>query len=121
VAVITGRRSHALERRCRELGIAALYEAVEDKAAVLTELCVERALPTEAVACMGDDLPDIPMMRRAGVCFAPSDAHETVRAVAHRVTQAPGGLGAVREVCELILHGQGRWEAALGRFFRNAP
>lgn len=103
VIVISGRRSAAVRRRCRELGIRRVFQGVDDKSAVLDRVRRELGVPASACACVGDDAPDVPVMRAVGVAFAVADAHASARAAAHRVTRATGGRGAVREVCDALL------------------
>ena len=103
VAVISGRRSVMTRARCRELGIRHVMQGVTDKAAALRRLCSRLRVTPAECACVGDDTPDIPLMRLAGLAFAVADAHEQARQEAHRVTTQPGGLGAVREVCDQLL------------------
>jgi 3-deoxy-D-manno-octulosonate 8-phosphate phosphatase (KDO 8-P phosphatase) len=103
VVVISGRRSAAVRRRCRELGIRRVFQGVDDKRAVLERVRRELSIPASACACVGDDAPDVPVMRAAGIAFAVADAHASARAAAHRVTRAAGGFGAVREVCDALL------------------
>jgi 3-deoxy-D-manno-octulosonate 8-phosphate phosphatase (KDO 8-P phosphatase) len=103
VAVISGRRSPMVAVRCRELGIVHVYQGVADKLAVLKALCGRLRLTLAACACIGDDLPDVPLLAAAGLSFAVADAHRAARRAADRVTRAPGGRGAVREVCDYLL------------------
>jgi len=103
VAVISGRRSPMTRRRCRELGIRHVLQGVADKQAALQRLCLRLAIAPAECACIGDDTPDVPMMRIAGLAFAVADAHEEARRAAHVVTALPGGHGAVREVCDRLL------------------
>jgi 3-deoxy-D-manno-octulosonate 8-phosphate phosphatase (KDO 8-P phosphatase) len=103
VAVITGRRSSMTARRCRELGVKHLTQGVEDKLAAFERLRRRLRLSSEVCACVGDDLPDVPLMREVGLSFAVADAHPQARGAAHLVTQLPGGGGAVREVCDYLL------------------
>ena len=103
VAIISGRRSVAVERRCAELGIRHLRQGREDKAAALRELLTEVGCRGEATACVVDDTPDLPLMALVGLPIAVADAHADVRAAARHVTRARGGMGAVREVCDLLL------------------
>jgi 3-deoxy-D-manno-octulosonate 8-phosphate phosphatase (KDO 8-P phosphatase) len=103
VVVISGRRSAAVVRRCRELGIRRVFQGVDDKGAVLERVRRDLDIPAAACACVGDDAPDVPLMRAVGVAFAVADAHASARAAAHRVTRAAGGFGAVREVCDELL------------------
>lgn len=103
VAVISGRRSPMTRLRCRELGIRHLMQGVPDKAAALRRLCARLRIDPAECACIGDDTPDIAMMRLAGLAFAVADAHPEARQAAHRVTAHRGGCGAVREVCDHLL------------------
>lgn len=108
VAVISGRDTPAVRRRCRDLGIRHLFQGVEDKLAVLTRLCARLGVALRECAVVGDDTPDVPVMRAAGLAFAVPGAHATARRAAHRVTRARGGHGAVREVCDLLLAARAR-------------
>jgi 3-deoxy-D-manno-octulosonate 8-phosphate phosphatase (KDO 8-P phosphatase) len=112
IAVISGRQSKAVERRAAELGVTWVRQGVHDKLAAARELLDILALGPQAVACMGDDTPDLPLFEIARLAVAPADAHPAVKSQAHFVTQAAGGQGAVREVCDLILESQ-RMEAPL--------
>ncbi|HXY76875.1 MAG TPA: HAD-IIIA family hydrolase [Steroidobacteraceae bacterium] len=103
VAVISGRRSPAVSARCRELGVRHLHQGAKDKLAVFRRLCARLELTPTACACIGDDLPDMPLMRAVALSFAVADAHPQVRRVAHIVTRLPGGHGAVREVCDHLI------------------
>jgi 3-deoxy-D-manno-octulosonate 8-phosphate phosphatase (KDO 8-P phosphatase) len=103
VAVISGRRSPMVSARCRELGVRHVRQGVTDKLVALARLCALLRLQPAACACVGDDLPDVPLMRRVGLAFAVADAHREVRRVADVVTRRRGGSGAVREVCDHLL------------------
>ncbi|MBV8143442.1 MAG: HAD-IIIA family hydrolase [Gammaproteobacteria bacterium] len=103
VAVISGRRSAMVATRCRELGVRHVLQGVADKLAALMRLCARLKLTPAACACVGDDLPDVPLMRVAALSFAVADAHVTARRAADIVTRLPGGAGAVREVCDHLL------------------
>ena len=109
VAIITGRMSGAVARRAEELGIAEVHQGVEDKGALLDDLLRRKGLEGRDVCCMGDDLPDLPMMERAGLSVAVADAAAEVRNAAALITKKGGGRGAVREVCEFILTAKGLW------------
>ena len=115
-AIITGRDTPVVERRARNLGIQHLYQGREDKLAVLDELLGELGLGYEQVAYLGDDLPDLPVIRRVGLGMAVASADPFVRQHAHGVTAARGGEGAAREFCELIMRAQGTLEAAQGAY-----
>jgi len=111
VAVISGRDSRAVERRMVELGVTWVRQGVHDKLAALRELLDILGLGPQAVACVGDDTPDVPLLSVARLAIAVADAHPAARERAHYVTQLPGGQGAVREVCDLLL--QARREPVL--------
>ena len=113
IAIITGRRSEAVQRRARELGVAWLYDGVSDKARALEALSAESGIAAEYMAHVGDDIADLALFDRVGMSFSVPDAHPMVAAAAHCVTERAGGAGAVREVCDLILHAQGKWTEAL--------
>jgi 3-deoxy-D-manno-octulosonate 8-phosphate phosphatase (KDO 8-P phosphatase) len=103
VAVISGRNSAAVTRRCEELGIRHVYQGIEDKTSAWKELLGSLDIEPRQCACVGDDEPDVPLMRQAGLAVAVLDAHPTAAAAAHRRTRLPGGAGAVREVCDWLL------------------
>lgn len=107
--VITGRRSTALEQRARETGIEFLCQAAGDKARRFAELTAAHGFSADAVAFIGDDLPDVPVMEQVGLAVAVANAVPEVKRVAHYVTTRSGGRGAVREVVELILKAQDKW------------
>jgi len=106
VAVISGRRSGMVTARCRELGLQHVLQGVKDKVAAFDELCSRLNIAALACACVGDDVPDVPLMRKVALAFAVADAHPEARRAAHVVTALPGGAGAVREVCDYLLSGQ---------------
>ena len=107
VALITGRRSRAVELRAGNLSIAHLYQGVEDKRTAYAELLQKLGLASDQCGCMGDDLLDLPLITRCEFAATVPAAPEAVRSRAHYVTRARGGHGAVREVCEFILRAQG--------------
>ena len=110
VGIVTGRTSDALLHRCADLGITMIYDGVNAKGELLeTVLSVSGFSPHE-VAFVGDDLPDIPLLRKVGVSIAVADAHDLVKKNADMATLKKGGDGAVREVCEQILNAAGLWE-----------
>jgi 3-deoxy-D-manno-octulosonate 8-phosphate phosphatase (KDO 8-P phosphatase) len=109
LAVITGRDSPALRHRLAALKIKHAVYATEDKLPAANTLLAQQRLSWEEVAVMGDDWPDLPMLRKARLACAPSNAHHENRQTAHWVTQARGGEGAVREMCDLILTAQGHY------------
>jgi 3-deoxy-D-manno-octulosonate 8-phosphate phosphatase (KDO 8-P phosphatase) len=117
VGIVTGRSSEALRYRCQNLGITLVYEGVRDKGALLDEIVQTTGFRFEEIAFMGDDLPDLPIMRKVGLSIAVADAHESVIEEADMVTQANGGKGSVREVCEKILKAQGCWKNLMEQLF----
>ncbi|NZA27477.1 phenylphosphate carboxylase subunit delta [Luteimonas sp. SJ-92] len=112
VALVTARASAAVERRAAELGVQA-HCAVGDKLARFDQIRAAHGLERDAVAFMGDDLPDLAPMRVAGLAVAPANAHAWAAAHAHWRTAARGGEGAARELCDLLLAAQGRLDALL--------
>jgi 3-deoxy-D-manno-octulosonate 8-phosphate phosphatase (KDO 8-P phosphatase) len=103
VAVISGRQSKAVDRRMSELGVTWIRQGVGDKLAALRELMDMLNLTPQAVASVGDDTPDLPLFEVARLAVAVADAHPSVKSRAHFITQAIGGHGAVREVCDLLI------------------
>ena len=103
VAIVSGRNSLAVERRAAELGIRLVRQGATDKAHELETLAARLGTTREEMACVGDDTPDLPMMRRTALAIAVADAHADVIAAADWVTTRKGGRGAVREVCDLLL------------------
>lgn len=113
VGIVTGRRCAALTHRLADLGIDLVFDGLTSKSKVLATVCANARMPAEAIAYMGDDLPDLVLLEQAGLAVATADAHAMVRDAAHFVTAAAGGKGAVRELCEALLHAQGLWETAV--------
>ena len=109
VALLSGRRSDAAYHRARELGINRFHEGLRDKVAVLEEIMAAMGIEASQVAMVGDDLVDLPIMSRAGLAVAVADAVPEVLAAAHWVTSLPGGHGAVRQVCDLLIKARGKW------------
>jgi 3-deoxy-D-manno-octulosonate 8-phosphate phosphatase (KDO 8-P phosphatase) len=104
VAIVSGRNSPAVDRRAAELGIRLVRQGVTDKTHELESLAARLGAAREEIACVGDDTPDLPMMRRVALAIAVADAHGDVIEAADWVTTRKGGRGAVREVCDLLLH-----------------
>jgi 3-deoxy-D-manno-octulosonate 8-phosphate phosphatase (KDO 8-P phosphatase) len=118
--IISGRNSSAVERRARGLGMAFVVQGVTEKVQAFTETLAQAGVTNEEVAYIGDDLNDIPLMMRSGLGIAVADAALETRKRAHYVTQLAGGYGAVREVIELILKAQGRWDELTADYMKNA-
>jgi 3-deoxy-D-manno-octulosonate 8-phosphate phosphatase (KDO 8-P phosphatase) len=116
VALLSGRTSAPVERRAAELGIAHVLQDCHVKWPALEQLLNKIGLKAENAAYVGDDLPDLPAMRRVGLGVAVANAVEEVKAQADYVTSRPGGHGAVREVIEHILKNSGRWDHLMSRY-----
>lgn len=114
--IISGRKSSAVERRARGLGMAFVVQGCVEKENAFADTLVQAGVRDEEVAYIGDDLNDIPLMTKSGLGVAVADAALEARERAHYVTQAAGGFGAVREVIELILKAQDRWDDLIRRF-----
>ncbi len=119
LAIITGRKSKIVEERMRELGIKHVYQGCSDKLAVFEKILADTGLTADQAAYMGDDLPDLPVIRRAGLGITVADAHEFVRQHADLQTQKRGGRGAAREVCDLIMDAQGLLEKLYKKYLGN--
>ena len=116
VGIVTGRSSRVVEWRARELGIDFVRQGVGDKLAVVADLVAAAGLGWEAVAYVGDDLPDLPVVSRVGLGVAVADACPELRAAAGLVTSLPGGQGAVRELIERLLKARGGWEDLIASY-----
>ena len=116
VVLLTGRRSSVVLHRARDLGIEEVHQGVFNKCEVLDEILRKRNLQDIHAAFVGDDVVDIPLLRKVGFSVAVADASEDVKAVVDYITTKGGGRGAVREVCEIILKGQGKWEDVARRY-----
>ncbi|WP_018508536.1 KdsC family phosphatase [Thiobacillus thioparus] len=118
LAIITGRNSRVVEHRARNLGIGIVHQGAHDKLVVYEALCRELNLDCEATAYMGDDVVDLPVMRRAGLAITVPAAPELVKAYSHYTTTREAGHGAVREACEFLMRAQGTLDAALAPYLR---
>ncbi len=116
VAIITGRESKAVTRRMADLGIEHVVQGKADKLPAFQKLLNSLNIVAAQSAYVGDDVVDIPVLRRAGLGIAVQDAHPLVSRYAHWVTPSPGGHGAAREVCELILEAQGKLDTAMKHY-----
>jgi 3-deoxy-D-manno-octulosonate 8-phosphate phosphatase (KDO 8-P phosphatase) len=116
VGILSGRGSAPLQVRARELGLDAVIQERSDKGNAFAEFLTEHRTAPERVAFMGDDLLDLPVLRRCALSFAPADAVPEVRERVDRVLQSPGGGAVVRELCELILRARGDWEQLVARY-----
>jgi YrbI family 3-deoxy-D-manno-octulosonate 8-phosphate phosphatase len=114
--LITGRSSHVVKIRAAELGIEIVRQTAEDKLPVALEILGQLNLEPSQVCYIGDDLPDVPVIRHVGLGVAVADACAEARAAAHHTTTLPGGSGAVREVIELVLKAQRRWDDLIQKY-----
>lgn len=114
--IISGRTSSAVERRAQDLKMAYVRQYAKDKVKALEEILALAQVSANECAYIGDDVGDIPVMRRVGFAVSVADAVTETKQAAHYVTELKGGRGAVREVCDLILKAQGRWEELMERF-----
>jgi 3-deoxy-D-manno-octulosonate 8-phosphate phosphatase (KDO 8-P phosphatase) len=114
--IVTGRASHIVQLRAVELGVDIVRQGIDDKLPAVKQILAEQKLQPEQVCYVGDDLPDLPVLRYVGLAVAVGDGSEDLRRAAHYVTEAHGGRGAVREVVELILKSQGRWDDVLQKY-----
>jgi 3-deoxy-D-manno-octulosonate 8-phosphate phosphatase (KDO 8-P phosphatase) len=117
VGIITGRESEVVRFRARELGIDILHQGSRNKLEPYFATIEELGLADEEVAYMGDDLVDLPILRRVGFSATVADAAEELKPLVHYVTARSGGRGAVREICDLILKTTGRWPEVTDRYF----
>jgi 3-deoxy-D-manno-octulosonate 8-phosphate phosphatase (KDO 8-P phosphatase) len=116
VAILSGRRSAPTDRRAAELGIALVEQGATDKVAAFERILAARDLAPDEVAFLGDDLVDLPVLRRVGLAMAVADGVDDLAPFMHYITRAAGGRGAVREVAELLLKAQGRWTETVRRY-----
>ncbi|MDQ7778997.1 MAG: HAD hydrolase family protein [Planctomycetota bacterium] len=115
LAIVSGRLSMALFYRARELGIRDVFQKELDKLIAYREIKKKFDVPDSEVCYIGDDLPDIPVMRLVGLPIAVANAHPEVKKIAAYITRARGGAGAVRECAEKILKAQGKWDEILSK------
>jgi len=114
--LISGRVSPATVERAKQCKFRYVYQGHIEKIPILQEIMADARLDPSEVAYIGDDLTDVVVMRRVGLTFATANARAEVKAIAHHTTAAEGGHGAVREVIELLLKAQGRWEEILRHY-----
>jgi 3-deoxy-D-manno-octulosonate 8-phosphate phosphatase (KDO 8-P phosphatase) len=114
--VISGRVSPAVEERALQVKMTHIYQGHIDKVPILEQICEKSGIPRDAIAYIGDDLTDVVVMRRVSIGIATANARPEVKKAAHMVTEASGGAGAVREVCELLLQAQGKWPEILKKY-----
>jgi 3-deoxy-D-manno-octulosonate 8-phosphate phosphatase (KDO 8-P phosphatase) len=116
LAVISGRKSRCVEKRMENLGITLLYQGIENKLQTYLKMVAELNLQPTQTGFMGDDLPDLPVMRRCGLAVSVPEAPEIIRKYAHLITKSSGGRGAVREACELLMQAQNTFESQMTKY-----
>lgn len=116
VAILTGRTSAVVEHRARDLRISEVYQGALNKKEVFATILEKNRLAPEEIAYMGDDIVDIPVLKMVGFSAAVADALDVVKRSVDFVTVQPGGKGAVREVCEMLLMAQGHWAQVSARY-----
>jgi len=116
VAIISARQSSIVARRAEDLGITRIYQGVQDKRLAFEKLLSQHAMNADSCGFAGDDIIDLPILGRVGFAASVPNGHTEVRTRVHYVTQAEGGRGAAREICDFILHAQGNYEAALAPY-----
>jgi 3-deoxy-D-manno-octulosonate 8-phosphate phosphatase (KDO 8-P phosphatase) len=116
--IISGRTSSAVERRAGELKMSYVRQYAKDKVKALDEILADAGVSADECAYIGDDVADMPVMRRVGLAVAVADSVEETRQAAHYVTTLNGGHGAVREVCDLILKARHKWDEVMVRFLK---
>jgi len=118
IGIITGRTSKVVEHRMASMGVVHVYQGQLDKLTAFEQLCQNLQLNPQQIAFVGDDLIDLPVMRRVGLAIAVNDAHPLVVHHAHWQTPHRGGRGAARDVCELIMQAQGSWAQHVAHYER---
>ncbi len=116
VAILTGRKSKVVEYRAKDLEIKDVYQGALNKKEIFEKILSKHKLSTDEVAYLGDDIVDIPVLKRVGFSVAVDDALDVVKKSVDYVTKNSGGRGAVREVCEMILQVQGKWSEVVAKY-----
>jgi 3-deoxy-D-manno-octulosonate 8-phosphate phosphatase (KDO 8-P phosphatase) len=116
IAIITGRTSKVVEHRMKNLGITRVYQGQHDKLQAYRDLSEELGIADEEIAYVGDDVVDLPVMRRVGLAIAVQDAHPLVRKHSHWQTPSPGGRGAARDVCEMLMEATGVLDDEMSKY-----
>jgi 3-deoxy-D-manno-octulosonate 8-phosphate phosphatase (KDO 8-P phosphatase) len=116
VAILTGRKSKVVEHRAKDLEIKYVYQKVYNKKEVFEKMLIKNKLTADAVGFIGDDIVDVPVLKRVGFSVAVADALDVVKKSVDYVAKNKGGNGAVREICEMILQAQGQWPEIAARY-----
>ena len=117
VGIITGRESNVVTHRAKELGIKLVYQGAKNKMIPYEEILEKTGLDDEQVAYVGDDLVDLPILRRVGCSFTVADAVTDIKSYVDYITTLAGGCGAVREICDMLLRQSGKWDETTARYF----
>ena len=115
-AIISARLSSITAKRAADLGISHVFQGSHDKQAALTQLMQQTGFDLYQIGYLGDDVIDLPLLRQVGFAATVPNCHPEVVPHVHYMTQAPGGQGAAREICDMLLHAQGHYQAALASF-----
>ncbi|MCX5910111.1 MAG: HAD-IIIA family hydrolase [Deltaproteobacteria bacterium] len=121
VGILSGRSSRAVRVRARDLGIALVIQKAFDKGQALEKIITQKHIEPRQICYVGDDVVDIPVFSRVGLAVAVADSVAEAKAGAHYITRCPGGRGAVREVCDLLLKCQGKWPEVTQKYFQSLP
>ena len=117
--IITAKKSRIVKMRARDLKVAKAYQGFLDKLIPFEKILKEFNIATEDICFMGDDLPDVPILKRVGFAVSVPNALDEVKAIAHHITSKAGGRGAVREVCDLILKSQNKWGEVTAKYLKS--
>jgi 3-deoxy-D-manno-octulosonate 8-phosphate phosphatase (KDO 8-P phosphatase) len=117
VGIITGRSSHVVSHRAAELGIDIVYQGAKNKLEPYEQILQDLNLTDAQVAYAGDDLVDLPILRRVGCSFTVADGVADIKPYVDYITTLPGGQGAVREICDMLLRQSGNWDSVTDRYF----
>lgn len=118
-AILTAKGSRIVAKRAKELKIDKVYKDFHYKIKALGPICRAFRVKEEEICFIGDDVIDVPILKRIGLAVCPPNAMDDVKCFARLITRKPGGRGAVREVCDLLIKAQGKWKEALGRYFED--
>ena len=116
IGIITGRTSHVVEHRMKNLGITHVYQGRLEKLPAFEELIGKLKLQPQQVAYAGDDVVDLPIMIRVGLAITVPNAHELAKQHAHWITSQAAGAGAARDICEMIMKAQGNYDTAMQKY-----
>lgn len=116
--IITAKKSRIVKLRAKDLKVTKAYAGFLDKRIPFEDVLKRFKIPAEEICFIGDDLIDVPILKKVGFAVSVPNGIEEVKAIAHHITTKPGGRGAVREICDLILKSQGKWDEVTSRYFK---